>query len=68
MAHSAAPAGTCGANDANLPAGAGIVQPEEIAAGVIRHPLVFSVPARRGRPPRCPSTNGDNASRSTHRS
>ena len=60
LSERAAPAGTCGANDANLPAAAGIVQPEEIAAGVIRHPLVFSVPARGGRPPRCPSTNGDN--------
>jgi hypothetical protein len=50
------PPSVAGLNDANFPAVAGIVTPEELAAGEIRHPLVFQTPARGSGAPRCPAT------------
>jgi len=52
----AAPADVSGANDANFPALAGIVRPEELAAGHIDHPLVYETPARAKGAARCPAT------------
>jgi hypothetical protein len=52
----AAPASVAGLDDANFPGVAGIVTPEELASGEIRHPLVFATPARGSGSPRCPAT------------
>lgn len=49
----------CGANTAGFPAAAGLVTPEEIAAGVIKHPLVFAsnnLGTPSGKVFRCPAT------------
>jgi hypothetical protein len=50
------PPSVAGLNDANFPGVAGIVTPEELASGEIRHPLVFQTPARGSGAPRCPAT------------
>jgi hypothetical protein len=52
----AAPAAVSGANDANFPALAGIVRPEELASGHIDHPLVYETPPRGKGAARCPAT------------
>ena len=52
----AAPADISGANDANFPALAGIVRPEELASGHIDHPLVYETPPRAKGAARCPAT------------
>jgi hypothetical protein len=59
-----APSSISGLNDANFPAVAGIVTPEELAAGHIRHPLVFQTPARGSGRPRCPATVNSGSGRS----
>jgi hypothetical protein len=41
-----APSGTAGATSANFPLLGGLIRPEEINAGVIKHPLVFASPDR----------------------
>jgi hypothetical protein len=51
------PASVSGANDANFPALAGIVRPEELAAGHIDHPLVYATPPRAKGPARCPANS-----------
>jgi hypothetical protein len=55
----AVPANNCGANTGGLPADAGLVTPEEIAAGQIDHPLVFAannLGTPSGNVYRCPAT------------
>lgn len=53
-------AGRCGgAIAANLPLTAGVVRPEEIAAGRIRHALAITLPATRAGPPACPAAGSD---------
>jgi hypothetical protein len=55
----AVPGNICGANTAGFPAAAGLVTPEEIAAGAIKHPLVFAsnnLGTPSGKVFRCPAT------------
>jgi hypothetical protein len=52
----AAPGSVSGANDANFPALAGIVRPEELASGHIDHPLVYETPPRAKGAALCPAT------------
>lgn len=55
----AVPGNVCGANTAGFPAAAGLMTPEEIAAGQIRHPLVFAsnnLGTPSGKVFRCPAT------------
>jgi hypothetical protein len=61
----AAPADVSGANDANFPALAGIVRPEELASGHIDHPLVYETPPRGKGPARCPATANHGTDTST---
>ena len=50
--------GACeGGDAANFPLRWGLVTPEEIQAGVINHPLVFSTPQIGAGPPRFPATH-----------
>ncbi len=59
LSERATPANICGSNTAGIPAAAGLVTPEEIAAGQINHPLVFaadSLGTPRGDRYRCPAT------------
>lgn len=52
--------GRCGgAIAANLPLLAGVVRPEEIAAGRIRHALAITLPATRAGQPACPAAGSD---------
>jgi hypothetical protein len=50
-----------GANAANLPLAAGVVRPEEIAAGRIEHALALTTPSTRAGPPACPAVASDGA-------
>lgn len=52
-----APAGTAGADAANIPLLAGLVRPEEIAAGHIDHALMFAMPGVGTGAPKCPATH-----------
>jgi hypothetical protein len=59
-----APAGTAGADAADIPLLAGLVRPEEIAAGHIDHALMFAMPGVATGAPKCPATHsaGSNTS------
>jgi hypothetical protein len=48
-----------GANAANLPLAAGVVRPEEIAAGQIEHALALTTPQTRAGSPACPAIASD---------
>jgi hypothetical protein len=54
---SVAPRGTASADAANFPLLGGLIRPEEIARGLIAHPLVFGQPGIGPGPPICPATS-----------